>query len=451
VVNGDGAHALIVACQGSSAAGLISFDDEGINLIDTAPSRGLALAQGRMLRLLCRRDDAAAPGELLVYDSSGVERYYRLDAFHDPLDIVWDGEHFILVSASQNSLLWLATNGEAVRVARLPGEPDSWHANSLLLHRGELLVAAFGRFHRHQEWIRRAGEPCGIIFSHETGKDVITGLERPYRPRILDGCCLVCNSGTRELFQIDVKSSRPNLKVPLENCPRALAFSDRYIFVAESASDNVRAGDSPATITILDRSTLSVIDRIPVPVEEVCDLLIVPRDLLSGLRRGFRTQLSAARPPAYHALGAERGLKGRQSWNNGDLLPVQDCATRIFVEIEPLQPLDCFLRRTCVVENRGSRAFVSAKPYPVVITYKWMNKQNAQYIGTPSMATRLPAAVPPGGSIRCSIRLRTPSVEGRYVLHVSLFQKGNGFFGKVDTANAFKTEIWVHRAEATKQ
>lgn len=454
-VNGCGPNTLVASCLGkSTGGGLVSFDGQGIHVIDTISTTGLSIADGRILRLPWCEAEFSGSGELMVYDEAGVERYYRIDALTDPHDVLWNGKHFILVSAGQNCLLWLAPNGEIAQVTKFPGEPDSWHVNSLLLRRNELLVAAFGRFEHHREWKCFAGQPCGIIFNLETGKDLVSGLDRPHHPRMMDEWLLVCNSGQRELLQLDGKTGALVKSVQLEKWTRGLTMSDRYVFVGESARRYRPDGDTGAplaSIAILDRATLSVLDRVPLPFEEVYDLILVPQGLVNGLRRGFMTNPQRVAEQAQRLLFAEAGIKPQQLWASGDLLPREACATKVSVEIESMLGPNCFLRRPCVVQNRGGCIFVSAKPHPVVITYRWMHKETGQYDRTLSMATRLPSSVPPGGSVTCSLRLRTPAVEGLYELQVSLFQKGNGFFKKFDPLNVFRTDIWVHHTGATTQ
>ncbi len=455
LVNGAGPNVLIGSCLGqSSGGGLISFDGEKLDIIDNISSTGLALAEGRMLRLPWCQGDFAAPGELLVYDSVGVERYYRIDALSDPHDVLWNGKEFVVVSAGQNSILWVGRDGEVQRTSRLPGEPDSWHLNGLLLHQGQLFVAAFGRFDHYREWMQHAGEPCGIIFNHESGENVVTGLDRPHHPRTIDGKWMVCNSGLRELLQIDGETGAPVRRIQLEKWTRGLTFSDQFIFIGESARRHRPQGDTGnalASIAILDRASYSLVDRIHLPFEEIYDLVIVPQSLLEGLRRGFKTNPQRVAEQVQHGLFEQVGVKPQRLWANGDLLPKEACLAKISVEVEPLLAPDCFLERRCVVENRGPCIFVSAKPHPVVITYRWMRKDSGRYTRTLSMGTKLPAAVPPGNSVACTMKLRTPSREGPYELHVSLFQKGNGFFMKYDPSNAFKTEVWIHGAGTATQ
>jgi acetolactate synthase-1/2/3 large subunit len=447
VINGRDPHVLVASCLGeSSGGGLVSFDGKNIEVIDTISSTGLMVTDDRIMRLLWCRGDFAAPGELLVYDATGIERYYRIDRLNDPHDLAWDGNHYIVVSAGENSILWIAKNGEIEKESKFPGQPDSWHLNSLYLHNGELFVAAFGRFNGYREWTQHAGEPCGMVFNHATGKDVIAGLDRPHHPRKIDGDWVVCNSGMRELLQVDAQTGTPVRKAQLEKWTRGLTFSDHYIFVGESARRHRPDGDEGpvlASIAVLDRNTWRLVHRIDLPFEEVYDLVLVPPPLRQGLHRGFRTNPQRVLEQDQHSLFNEIGAKPQNLWAIGDLLPKEACLATISVDVDPVLSPDCVLQLPCVISNRGPCIFVSAKPHPVVITYRWRNKKTERYLPALSMATRLPSSLPPQTSMSCRLRLRTPSAEGIYELQVSLFQKGRGFFSRTDPANAFRRDVCI--------
>jgi hypothetical protein len=451
-INGEHTNALLASCRSRSGAGLVAFDGEKTELIDTISSTGLCLAQERMVRLVGRPDDSNAPGELFVYDAGGVEKYYRIDKVRSPLDVIWDGQYFVVVSAAQNSLFWLTSSGEVARVAKMPGESDSWHLSCVAQDGGDLFVSAFGRFDGPREWERHTGEGRGIIFNVSTNTDAVRGLQCPQHHQILDGSWLVCNSGTRELLQISRNDSAVvKQRVRLEKWIRGLTFSDRHIFLGESAGSslsNATTDTGFASIAILDRATLALIGRVTLPFEEIDDLVIVSDDLLQGVRNGIKSY----HPGLFRrdrSRSARNSMQPPAAWTPGDLLPREACRARVSLEIEALLSPDSVLHCPCVVENIGPYSFVSARPHPVVVTYRWLNKESGRYFGMLSMATRLPASVPPNGSVACSLRLQTPVAEGRYELQVSLFQKGNGFFGKIDPRNAFRKEIWIH-VSATK-
>ena len=128
-----------------SGGGIFAVSGRHVEQIDSLSSTGLAVACGRVARLV-RSATEHYGSELLLYDGRGVDRYARLDEVVDPHDILWDGTHYVVASTAANSLFWLSAQGEVVRRWEAPGDGDAWHLNSLTLVDGQLYAAAFGRF-----------------------------------------------------------------------------------------------------------------------------------------------------------------------------------------------------------------------------------------------------------------------------------------------------------------
>jgi acetolactate synthase-1/2/3 large subunit len=441
--------ALVASCLGeSTGGGLIYFDGKDVNVLDTISSTGLAYANGHLMRLIWCRGDFAAPGELVVSDATGVERYHRLDSLSDPHDIRFDGQHYVVVSSGTNAILWISRGGDVVRRSVMPGHADSWHLNSLCFHNDDLYVTAFGRFDHYREWHQYAGHRRGIVFNHRTGMDVLSGLEMPHHARFENGSWIVCNSGARQLLQFSDGAAEPVRTITLDKWTRGLAVSDKYLFVGESARRYRTAGDTGdalASIAILRRDTWQLVDRIPLPFEEVYDLILIPAVLVNGIRRGFRTNPQRVQEQNQHCLFEQLGIKPPLLWASGDLLPREACAAKIALCVEPQLDPDCFLELTCVVENCGTCIFVSVKPHPVLIAYRWFSKEAGRFVWNHSIGTRLPTSIPPGDSLECKVKLQTPKVPGHYELHVSLFQKGNGFFEDLGISSAFKAPVLIEK------
>ena len=102
-----------------SGEGIFVVSDRGVEQVDSLSSTGLAVARGRVARLV-RSATEHYGSELLLYDVNGVERYVRLDDVVDPHDVVWDGTHYVVASTTANSLFWLSAHGEVVRRWQAP-------------------------------------------------------------------------------------------------------------------------------------------------------------------------------------------------------------------------------------------------------------------------------------------------------------------------------------------
>lgn len=130
-----------------------------------------------------------------VYDTFGLRAAYRLDGVTEAHDVRRHQGHSVVVSTSNNEIIWFDDAGAVVRRWRAPGVGDSWHLNNLLVHKGALLTCASGRFEQDREWTEHVGEGTGIVFDVNTGCDILTGLDRPHNPLPLDDGWLVCSSG----------------------------------------------------------------------------------------------------------------------------------------------------------------------------------------------------------------------------------------------------------------
>ena len=156
----------MISCLGEqTGGGLFAYDGKNLEQLDTLSTTGLALADGRLGRLLWSSGDAGSVGELMVYDEAGVERYVRIDSLREPHDLVWNGQTFLAVSTLSNSVLWISPSGEVTRTWRADGDGDAWHLNSLFPINGTVVAAAFGRFSNHHESIAGSGAESTLALS----------------------------------------------------------------------------------------------------------------------------------------------------------------------------------------------------------------------------------------------------------------------------------------------
>jgi len=116
VSDGRDDQVLLISCLGEqTGGGLFAYDGKTLEQLDNLSTTGLALADGRLGRLLWSSGEAGSVGELLIYDVTGVESYLRIDSLREPHDLAWDGREFLAVSTLSNSVLWLSASGEITR------------------------------------------------------------------------------------------------------------------------------------------------------------------------------------------------------------------------------------------------------------------------------------------------------------------------------------------------
>jgi len=444
-------HQLLASCfdaEDTSGGGLFAYDGRSVRVVDRLSTTGLDLADGRLLR--CLWSDLGSPAELLVYDEHGLLRYQRVDGVANPHDARWLGEDALVVATAQNRVVWLSPAGLVTRVWQPPGEPDSWHLNSLVEHRGDLLVCAFGRFQRWRGW-DDAGRPAsGCLVDVASGEEVLGGLRAPHSPQFADGAWLLCDSDAGELVRVDGAARRVTRRVRLGGWPRGLALSDHALFVGVSPARRRAPASATARVEVLDRSSWRRLGTVDLPGREVYDLLLVPDRLVAAAERASGTNATRRREQAQRRLFEELGVQPSRVWALGDpLLASERRATvRAVSPVPAVAPPGSLLELRCAVANRGAAILTTAPPNPVHLVHEWLaaggpgptdGTPGARLDGTPR--ARLPRSLPPGEEVEVPLLLRVPPEPGRYRLRLTLEQAGVGRFDELDHGSAADYEV----------
>lgn len=443
----DPTTAVVVSCFGAdTGGGLIALDDDGrAHVIDQLSTTGLAADGDRLVRMLRGGDEVGCgPGEMLAYDDVGVVTYARIDELQDAHDVVAEDEHLLVASPASNSILWLDRGGTVCRRWKAPGNGDAWHLNGVLVHEGRLLGCAFGRFAAHRGWSGGACRGAGIIFELFTGRTLIAGLTCPHHPRVIDERWLVCNSGLSELLVYESPDDSKAQRVALRGFTRGLAAHDDLLLVGESAPRGAAGNAGTASIALVDRQTLRVVDRLRLPFREVYDIAIVPAPILSGLRTGFATNPIRVAETGQLDLFASVGVRPRRIWATGDPLPPKACRVILEGELPSILTSGETVEVPITVTNRGSEILVSAPPCPVNVSFRWLRSSDGvEVLGHSAPRTRLPRSLPPGETISARLRVTTPEKPGRHSLHVTLVQEGVAWFDDLNPANALVSQVEV--------
>jgi acetolactate synthase I/II/III large subunit len=439
-VSGKNEQVLLISCLGEqTGGGLFAYDGKTVEQLDTLSTTGLALAAGRLGRLLWSSGESGSVGELLIYDEAGIERYLRIDSLREPHDLAWDGQAFLAVSTLSNSVLWLSASGEVTRTWQAEGDGDAWHLNSLFPVDGTVVAAAFGRFSKHRDWSDGRAAGAGIVFDLLTGADILSGLSCPHDPRLVDGSWLVCNSGEQELVIADASSGGVTHRVELSGWTRGLAVDRELIYAGESANRATPVPGELASVAVIDRRTWSVVDRLPLPCQEVFDVIQVPAALARGVRQGFRTNPLRTAEQDQHALFQEIGVRPARLWAVGEPLPASACRVRITAKVPEQLEAGTVHECECVVANVGDAILVSAPPNPVHISYRWIGPEQM----IEGLRSILPAALPPGAEQTCRFSLRAPEDRGDYRLTITPVQEQVAWFDDLDERNAWSGRIRI--------
>ena len=369
--------------------GLVLLDAGRVEQIDRFPTTGLARAGGRIARARFDPAETARTGEVLLYGPDGIDKKLAVPGLADPHDLAWDGGLLVAVSPLGNAVSWIDGSGHVVRRWEPPGTGDCRHLNGVAVHAGRVLVTAFGRFARHREWAVRSRDGVGVLLDAASDAVVAAGFSSPHSPRVVDGRLLLCDSGRSDLVAL-TPEGRVERRVRLSGWTRGIAVAGDHVYVGESAR---RGEEGLASVAVLSRPGLTLVDRVELPVREVYDLLALPRGA---------TRMLATSPPSQPLMSA---------------LPSADL--RVAICLDELRPL----RRgeladvRCSVTNLGRTPLATAPPHPVSIASRWAGS-------TRCLWSPLPGAIRAGETARCTVRLLAPERPGRHELHLALVQEG---------------------------
>jgi Domain of unknown function (DUF4915) len=439
---------LLISCAGDSdtGGGLCVFDGTAVSTIDRVSTAGLTVFDGRLARLL-RTPLSTGTGEILLYDHRGISQYLRVDELCDAHYMVWDGQHLIVSSTGDNSLLWLTLAGEVVRRWRAPGEGDSWHLNEAYLVGNRLYGCAFGKSEEYAGYKKEMDKGVGFVFDVESGREVVRGLCAPHNPRYVDGAWTVCDSGRSLVVQFDAVTARELRHAKLRSFTRGLTVTDDFWVVGESGLRNGEGGSRTGSFAILRRDDLDFVERFELPFREVSDIVVAPRSLAEAAKIGFRTNPMRVRESDQLQMFRDLGREPVRLWATSDALEPRQCRVRVEAAI-PGQWLPGKLKLVdCKITNLGEAFLCSELPHPVYISYKWKSGPDSPNL-TPAegIRSRLPRTLPPGDSLRNQIEILAPDVEGEFQLVVTLVQELVAWFDAIDAGNACTATVQLRPA-----
>jgi acetolactate synthase I/II/III large subunit len=426
----DPGMVLVASClgDGDTGGGLFSFDGQTVERIDRLSCTGLWYGDGRFARLLhtLATDDII---ELLVYDKRGVVSYARIDDVTDPHDVLWDGSAYLVVATATNSILWIAPSGQIIRRWKAEGDGDAWHLNGLVVRDGILHVSAFGKFRHNREWNENRQLKSGIVFELESGRVVLSDLDCPHTPRFLDGTWVICNSGNHELLRIDPGTGQIIGQVALRGWTRGMAVTDDTLFIGESINRDDRYSGAMASIAMVDRRSFTLIGRHALSCREVYDLVMVPESMLQGMKSGFATSHTRMAEQQQFALFDQLGAAPICIWPTGRRLETSDRRIHIDAQMPSELQVGQVVEIECKVENLGSSYFVSLMPYPVHLSYKWLDPQTNHLLpGNEGLRTVMPQALPPRAAQTTKLRVQAPTIPGQYLLRLTAVQEHVAWF-----------------------
>ncbi len=425
------------------SGGLFLLDAGAMTPVDLLATAGLYRSGREFYRVASQRQHDGA--EILVYDDRGIARYVRVDGVPDPHDLtVLDDGTVLCVSPSANAIFAVEPDGAARAVWDARAPFDAWHVNCAVQHGGRLYATAFGRFDRYRGWNANC-QQTGILFDVASGEDVIAGLTQPHTPRWIDGGWAVCDSGTGSVLRIGPSGERR--QIALGGFTRGLCALGDRVYVGVSELRTTRNFLGTASIAVLDRASWAEIERIPMPGGNPYDIVAVDAATAAALRIGFGFCSRRRRNLDQLAMFEAVGVTPSRLWAIGDPLTPQGCRVRIEAAVPPAMAAGDAVGVPCRVTSHADALLVTAPPYPVYLSYKWLDAAGARAPQT-ALKTPLPATLPPQASLDVQVVVGAPVLPGRYTLLITAFQEQVQWFDDVDPGSAYRTAVDVVTAAA---
>jgi len=260
--------------KGQGTGGLVCIHQGEAVVVDELDSTGLCWDGGWIFRFV------RAKGQVYGYAADGrVAFRLKLPEVKNGHDIRLVDGQLVVMSTGENQVHWYDLAGRLVTRWQAPGIGDAWHLNCLYPVRGALYASAFGRFENHRDWHDR-GQMSGFVFNLATEERVMDSLWHPHSPRKVDGRWMACESGTSSLA---VKANGRVERIELRGYPRGMDAYGDYLYVGESV---VRGKEKDGSVAVLDRKSLELVDRLPIPLPEVYEVLAVPDPFARVLVQG---------------------------------------------------------------------------------------------------------------------------------------------------------------------
>lgn len=403
---------------GGRGGGVFLVGSDQVETIDRRPTTGLSFEQasGVWLRATSAREDSSLVGEVFEYSGPPsrvkVRRLARVTDVHDVRSVA---RRRLVIATQTNAILELG-RFRVRDVHVLPGEPDSWHLNCFTEVDGEMFASVFRRGGRFGQWSKNPSG-SGCVFSLATGAVVADGLSMPHTPRFIDGTWVVCDSLQNGLVAIDPE--RPAERVHtlhLGGYTRGLAFDQEHLYVGISARRHrgATSANATASLAVIERSTWTLVDRIPVPCPEIYDVLLVPDWAPSMLTK----PLPPARAPSVRQLS--RAISPPGSTTKSEGIPA-GLSVR-FAPTRSLKP-GVVVSIPTRVEHTGTEPLVISDDNPLNLSYRWIGPNGATPVSIDReepLRTSLPPRLSPGSSTDIDLMVRAPVVAARYRLRIVL-------------------------------
>lgn len=279
-------------------------------LVSSPNGGGLFLVSGREVERLGHVDStglARAGDGLLLGRQLGEGRMVRrvardgaLDAFAeggtalDVHDLAWRDGETLVVATGLNAVVRYRDGRETGRWTPVAGEPDACHINSIAFHGGRWLASVFGRFAQHRGYKGNTAG-AGEVIDPASGDTVLRGLSQPHSLVSAGAHLWLCDSEAGAVRCFDAAFAEV-ATIELGRYVRGLLVLDDMLVVGVSRSRNAEVGsaDDCARLLFLDHQGREVAPPLPLPANEIYDILPLDAEELPGLRTAALAEANQA-------------------------------------------------------------------------------------------------------------------------------------------------------------
>lgn len=148
-------------------------------------------------------------------------------------------------------------------------------------------------------------------------------------------------------------------------------------------------------------------------------------------------------------IGAERNNRRREpaAWP----LPPHACRVRIEATLPDELDAGAVIELDCLVENLGQAAWLTAPPYPIHISYKWIDPTTGlRLAGVEGLRTGLSTPLEPHQPRTIRMKLQAPPEPGELILHLTLVQEQVAWFDDLDGKNVCFRRVRIKPAPVSE-
>ncbi len=430
---------LVLSSFGRGGGGIGTIGIDGVDVLDRISTKGIDFDGQMVVRVIDSVGGVRSGpkwGELGFYDADGLVRLERINGVGDFHDVLIQGDSVLVVSSASDQVIRYRSDGlrPSIEVVYETGAgTDMIHLNCLSRGDRPTALTAFSRDATRSWRVNQDSgrNGVGVVIDLDSGEPIIEGFSQPHSPRRWRDNWVLADAGSNCITI--VSDDGPRRSVDCGGFTRGLHISDDLALVGvapdrksmnivpASSDDAESSTDMPpfSRVVLIDLVEGAIIDEIGVPFIEIYDLVVLPEQLVAGLRAGA----SASALRLMERAAIERLWPDRADPVSIDPISEEDQ----IVKIEILHEGSIQAGSTKIIEvnvtNLGGETLASVGLNRVLVGWWWGQSGDAGRGGC-----GLVAPIGPGETVTISCPVDAPERPGIHRLRMGLTQEGVGPF-----------------------